>query len=146
MGRNIKILLALLYLLQLPIIFRESVLELYKSATESLHRETQAVQVPEPTMLRRGRVHGMLPELILEDRDPRLDAYLLLGYAVFHHGDHHHLPEHENPDRPRDAHAHPWRERLIANLYQRIKRFAPCAERTDGQRSLQRLILFSAEA
>ena len=54
MRRYIKILLALLYLLQLPIIFRESVLEMYKSATESLHRETQAVQVPEPTRLKRG--------------------------------------------------------------------------------------------
>jgi len=145
MRRYIKILLALLYLLQLPIIFRESVLEMYKSATDSLHRETQAVQVPEPTRLKRGRVHGMLPEHVFESRDPALDALALLGYAIFEHGDHHHLPEHESPDRPKDHRNHPWRERLIANLYERIRRFAPTGERQGGQGGMQRLILFAAE-
>ena len=146
MRRYIKILLALLYLLQLPIIFRESVLELYRSASDSLHRESQTVQAPGPTLLKRGPVHGALPEQVLEQRDSLLDPFVLLGFAVIEHGDHHHLPEHQQPDRPKREDISTRKERFIANLFERIRRLAPPAERTEGANGMQRLILFGAEA
>lgn len=143
MRRYYKILLALLYIMQLPIIFRESVIELYKSATEALHPQIETVQAPTPTLLKRAIRNGFVPTGEYAQRRSDLDIFLLLGFAlVEHHGELHHLPHSETEDNPKKIRKRRSNEFLIANLYGLIRRFSPTGQWLSGTRRLQRLILF----
>lgn len=143
MRRYYKILLALLYIMQLPIIFRESVIELYESATEALHPQIETVQAPIPTLLKRAFKNGFVPTGAYEQHNTDLEMLMLLGFAlVQHHGDHHHLPHDGEEDNPKRMRGKRLNEFLIANLYGLIRKFSPAHQHTDGARRLQRLILF----
>ncbi len=143
MRRYYKILLALLYIMQLPIIFRESVIELYKSATEALHPQIETVQAPIPTLLKRAFRNGFVPTGEYEQRGSNLDFFLMLGFAVIeHHGELHHLPHGEKEDNPKRARRRKSNEFLIANLYGLIRKFSPATQWSAGTRRLQRFILF----
>ncbi len=143
MRRYYKIFLALLYIMQLPIIFRESVIELYKSATETLHPQVETVQAPTPTLLKSAFKNGFIPTGEYEQHKIELDFFLLLGFAlVEHHGDHHHLPHGGEEDNPKRMRGKRINEYLIANLYGMIRKFSPARQWSDGSRRMQRLILF----
>lgn len=142
MRRYYKILLALLYIMQLPIIFRESVIELYKSATEALYPQVEMVQTPTTTLLKRAPRNGFVPTGEYKRHRSDLDIFLLLGFIlVEHHGELHHLP-HNETDNPKKIRKRRSGEFLIANLYGRIKRFSPTGQWSNGTRRIQRLILF----
>lgn len=143
MRRYYKILLALLYIMQLPIIFRESVVELYKSATEALQPQIEVVQAPIPTLLKRAFRGGFVPTGAYEQHRSDLDVFLLLGFMlVEHHGELHHLPHNETEDKPKKMRKRRSGEFLIANLYGLIRRFSPTGQWSSGTRRIQRLILF----
>lgn len=136
MEKNYKLALALLYLLQLMIVFRESIAEAYKHAAEAIHGKVEfaadvsghhgaAVAQEErrqPSQEQGFRIeHGasalamfVLAHVISHDE-----------HHVLHHDDHSH-PETE--DEAKKMRRRRWREIFLANLFPSIKRFAEPAQ------------------
>lgn len=124
--------LALLYLLQLMIVFRESVAEAYKHAVEAIHGKVELVDagIVAPATEQEGRHEpSEEPTLVIEHSATALGSFVLIGHAldrahehdVLHHDDHKH-PETE--DETKKMRRKRWREILMANLFPSFQRFA----------------------
>lgn len=146
MGRNYKMALALLYVLQLVVVFRESVAEVYKHAVEALHGTSAHVEsvdaghAPTTETRQPAAPHGPLWRA-----RPAVDAIFLVGIPVIKdegHEPHHHERE-DRTRKPRQRHIN---EYLIANLFNRMKRLWPPGVRDDRPSSPARWLTYPAAA
>lgn len=125
--------LALLYLLQLLIVFRESVAEAYKHAVEAIHGEVDLAEADATkhhgaAVAQEGRrkPSGELGPFI--EHGASALAGFVLAHAV-HPDEHHVLHPHshshpETEDETKKMRRKRWREVLLANLFPSFQRFA----------------------
>jgi hypothetical protein len=135
MEKNYKMTLALLYLLQLLIVFRESVTEAYKHAVEVIHGRVES-----------DAEHGTVAHE-QEDEDGFRWEHAALAHVAFvlahGHAEHHeHVLHHHRHDEPetedevQKTRRRRWREVLLANLFPSMRRFAAPAQAMDAPASV----------
>jgi hypothetical protein len=124
--------LALLYLLQLMIVFRESVAEAYKHAVEAINGKVELVDtdVTKSIVAQEGRREpSEEPTLVIEHSATALGAFVLTGHVMDSARDHDALrhDNHSHPETEDDTkkmRRKRWREILLANLFPSFQRFA----------------------
>lgn len=147
MGKQFKIALAFLYFLQLLVIFRESVADVYKHAAEALYLRAeidhgpagiQTVPIPEGFA-----VYG--EHETLTNRGDALDAIFMLGFlAIERHEEIH--PHNETEDRFKRPTRKKIGEFLVANLYPMFKKMTVAARTGITRDAGLRLITFPSAA
>ncbi len=134
MENRYKLALAFLYLLQLLIVFKESVTEAYKHAAEVIHGKAVMASVDD------AAGDGWHPLSV--GREPfalhhgaAAHAAFVLGHEIHmdeHHVLHHHSKQQpETEDEVKRMRRRRWREILLANLFPSFRRFSEPAQTAD---------------
>ena len=156
MKTNYKLALALLYFLQLMIVFRESVAEAYKHAFDAIQGrvETIGADVAEqaPATGSGRKMPSGEPALIIESGMRAAQSTFVLGHIIADgrdqeevHHDHHDHPETE--DNVKKLRRRSRYERLIANLFPEFQRLsAPAQTEIVPVMTMLRLISYPSPA
>lgn len=122
MGKYAKIALALLYVAQLAIAFREQLVTMYKHAAEIVRREDSVEHVShielEPTLLKRASPQRFNPNATMV-ATPLFHA-LAMAHTATHHEEHPHPPHNDDDkhkDKAKKQRLPRIREIVYANLY-----------------------------